>query len=93
MLHELYELDRTLLLVPFPGCSNVGTVTRASRSPPRGQVWTVASVVGMEFLRAVFVRVMNNCWCWDLERTAPKYADFSIAENILHLVNNQGMVW
>ncbi|KAF0290362.1 Transmembrane channel-like protein 3 [Amphibalanus amphitrite] len=56
-------------------------------------VWTVASVVGMEFLRALFVRVMNNCWCWDLERTAPKYADFSIAENILHLVNNQGMVW
>ncbi|XP_037079464.1 transmembrane channel-like protein 3 [Pollicipes pollicipes] len=56
-------------------------------------VWTVASVVGMEFFRAVFVRVMNNCWCWDLERTAPKYADFSIAENILHLVNNQGMIW
>ena len=53
----------------------------------------MASVVGMEFFRAVFVRVMNNCWCWDLERTQPKYADFSIAENILHLVNNQGMVW
>lgn len=47
----------------------------------------------MDFFRAVFVRFMNNCWCWDLEKQFPQYGDFKIAENILHLVNNQGMVW
>ncbi|XP_029674199.1 transmembrane channel-like protein 3 [Formica exsecta] len=47
----------------------------------------------MDFFRAVFVRYMNNCWCWDLEKQFPQYGDFKIAENILHLVYNQGMVW
>lgn len=36
---------------------------------------------------------MNKIWCWDLEKKFPKYADFKIAENILHLVHNQGLVW
>ncbi|XP_055538151.1 transmembrane channel-like protein isoform X2 [Wyeomyia smithii] len=54
---------------------------------------TIFSTMILDFLRALFVRFMNNCWCWDLEKTYPKYGDFKIAENILHLVNNQGMVW
>ncbi len=45
----------------------------------------------LDFLRAVFLRVMNPCWFWDMERGFPKYPDFKVAENILHLVNNQ--VW
>ncbi|XP_053687325.1 transmembrane channel-like protein [Sabethes cyaneus] len=54
---------------------------------------TIFSTMVLDFFRALFVRYMNNCWCWDLEKTYPKYGDFKIAENILHLVNNQGMVW
>ena len=56
-------------------------------------VMTVLSTLAMDFLRGIFVRVMNRCWCWDLEKKFPQYADFKVAENILHLVNNQGLVW
>lgn len=56
-------------------------------------IFTVLSTLGMDFFRGIFVRVMNNCWCWDLEKKFPQYGDFKVAENILHLVNNQGMVW
>ncbi|CAH0546892.1 unnamed protein product [Brassicogethes aeneus] len=54
---------------------------------------TVLSTLSMDFFRGIFVRVMNRCWCWDLEKKFPQYGDFKVAENILHLVNNQGMVW
>ncbi|XP_065074863.1 transmembrane channel-like protein [Ochlerotatus camptorhynchus] len=54
---------------------------------------TIFSTMTLDFIRALFVRYMNNIWCWDLEKVFPKYGDFKIAENILHLVNNQGMVW
>ena len=56
-------------------------------------VFTVLQIFVFDFLRAVFLRVMNPCWFWDMERGFPKYPDFKVAENILHLVNNQGMIW
>ncbi|XP_025158287.1 transmembrane channel-like protein 3 [Harpegnathos saltator] len=56
-------------------------------------ILTILATLSMDFFRAVFVRFMNGCWCWDLEKQFPQYGDFKIAENILHLVNNQGMVW
>lgn len=56
-------------------------------------IMTFLSTIALDFFRAFFVRVMNNCWCWDLEKKFPKYSDFKVAENILHLVNNQGIIW
>ncbi|XP_064459083.1 transmembrane channel-like protein [Ornithodoros turicata] len=56
-------------------------------------VMTIGSTVVTDFIRALIVRYANDCWCWDLEQGFPGYGDFKIAENILHLVNNQGMVW
>ncbi|XP_022249260.1 LOW QUALITY PROTEIN: transmembrane channel-like protein 2 [Limulus polyphemus] len=56
-------------------------------------IMTIISIILMDFIRAIFVRYANNCWCWDLEKKFPGYGDFKIAENILHLVNNQGMIW
>lgn len=57
------------------------------------QCLTILATLFMDFFRAVFIKHMNACWCWDLEKKFPQYGDFKIAENILHLVNNQGMVW
>ncbi|XP_046454543.1 transmembrane channel-like protein [Daphnia pulex] len=56
-------------------------------------IFTTISILIIDFIRAIFVRVFNGCWCWDLEKYFPQYGEFKIAENILHLVNNQGMVW
>ncbi|CAH1179502.1 unnamed protein product [Phaedon cochleariae] len=56
-------------------------------------VMTIVPTLGMDFFRGIFVRYMNRCWCWDLEKRFPQYGDFKVAENILSLVNNQGMVW
>ncbi|XP_067936568.1 transmembrane channel-like protein 3 [Watersipora subatra] len=56
-------------------------------------VTTVGLIYVTEFFRAVFIRVLNACWCWDMEIYFPAYAEFSLADNLLHLVYNQGMIW
>ena len=40
------------------------------------------------------VRYVNPIWpFWDLEGTYPEYAEFQLADNILHLIYNQGVLW
>ncbi|XP_062874412.1 transmembrane channel-like protein 1 [Trichomycterus rosablanca] len=46
-----------------------------------------------DFVRAVFVRVFNHCWCWDLEYSFPCYSEFDVSGNVLNLIFNQGMIW
>ncbi|CAM1328627.1 TMC3 (predicted), partial [Pycnogonum litorale] len=56
-------------------------------------VLTLFAILLTDWFRAFFVRFVNKCCCWDLEKNFPGYGDFKIAENILHMVNNQGMIW
>ena len=56
-------------------------------------VFFLLSILIGDFGRSLMLRVLNPCWFWDLEQNFPKYPDFKVAENILHLVNNQGMIW
>ncbi|KAG8130643.1 hypothetical protein E2320_017244, partial [Naja naja] len=56
-------------------------------------VTTYITILIGDFLKAVFVRVFNHCWCWDLEYGFPSYSEFDISGNVLGLIFNQGMIW
>ncbi|KAM8960566.1 transmembrane channel-like protein 2-A [Pelodytes ibericus] len=56
------------------------------------QITYITILLG-DFGRAVIVRFLNYCWCWDLESGFPSYAEFDISGNVLGLIFNQGMIW
>ncbi|KAI5615671.1 transmembrane channel-like protein 2-A, partial [Silurus asotus] len=56
------------------------------------QVTYLTILIG-DFVRALVVRFLNYCWCWDLEAGWPSYGEFDISGNVLGLVFNQGMIW
>ncbi|XP_067686533.1 transmembrane channel-like protein 1 [Haliotis asinina] len=56
-------------------------------------IFTLGQIVIIDFIRGVFIRYCNNICCWDMEKKFPEYPDFKTAENLLHLINNQGVIW
>ncbi|KAK7506207.1 hypothetical protein BaRGS_00002319 [Batillaria attramentaria] len=56
-------------------------------------IFMLGQIVLIDVLRSYFVKYCNSICCWDLQKKFPEYPDFKTAENLLHLINNQGVIW
>lgn len=46
-------------------------------------VFNTFTILFMDFFRALFVRYMNKCWCWDLEKRYPKVWTHNLIETTI----------
>ncbi|XP_059500644.1 transmembrane channel-like protein 1 [Stegostoma tigrinum] len=86
-------LDIDPAIVPRGPCWETMVGQEFVRLTVSDTLTTVITILIGDFLRAVFVRFVNYCWCWDLEYGFPSYAEFDISGNVLGLIFNQGMIW
>ncbi|XP_078070684.1 transmembrane channel-like protein 1 isoform X1 [Mustelus asterias] len=86
-------LDVDPAIVPRGPCWETMVGQEFVRLTVSDTLTTVITILIGDFLRAVFVRFINYCWCWDLEYGFPSYAEFDISGNVLGLIFNQGMIW
>ncbi|VDM38589.1 unnamed protein product [Toxocara canis] len=56
-------------------------------------VITIASIFVIDFFRGLWIKYCSAWWCWDIETTFPEYGEFKVAENVLHIIYNQGLIW
>ncbi|XP_012938854.2 uncharacterized protein DDB_G0283697 [Aplysia californica] len=56
-------------------------------------VFVIGQIIIIDVVRTFFIKYCNKLCCWDLEKTFPEYPDFKTAENLLHLIGNQGVIW
>ncbi|KAK6011754.1 TMC domain protein, partial [Ostertagia ostertagi] len=62
---------------------------------------TIVSILVIDFLRGLWIKYCSAWWCWILKQHLlshlksfqPEYGEFKVAENVLHIINNQGMIW
>ncbi|XP_055489061.1 transmembrane channel-like protein 1 [Leucoraja erinacea] len=86
-------LDVDPAIVPRGPCWETMVGQEFVRLTVSDTLTTVITILVGDFFRAVFVRFVNYCWCWDLEYGFPSYGEFDISGNVLGLIFNQGMIW
>ncbi|KAK6766889.1 hypothetical protein RB195_026263 [Necator americanus] len=54
---------------------------------------TIVSILVIDFLRGLWINVDSLFLSFTMSPFQPEYGEFKVAENVLHIINNQGMIW